>query len=339
MKNICKVKNTVLQMEKLIALNAFVTYNSDNIILKDEIKWFQLKAVRKMELINISGNTFYIPGKTNIGLVKYGDGVVLIDSGNDKEAGRKLRQLLDSEGLKVKYILNTHSNADHIGANAYLMNQYNCDSYSYGLEVIFSKHPELESSFLYGGFPTSNMKNKFLMAKACQMKDISELETDIEYFKIDGHFHDMVAYKTLDNVYFLGDSLFPKDIIEKYHLFYILDVKSYLETLTILEKLNDEGDAYFVPSHGVLSTNIKEVIDLNRNKILEVIELIKTLASNKISFDQLFKAILDKYKITLDLNQYLLVGSTIRNYLSYLYEQGKIGFVFEDNILYYLKKD
>ena len=111
-------------------------------------------------LVHVRGNTYYLPGKTNIGVILEDNQVILIDSGNDKDAGRKLRQIFDKNEVSVKYILNTHSNADHIGANAYLMNQYNCPSYSLGKEVVLSKYTELESSLLYGGFPTKKMQNK-----------------------------------------------------------------------------------------------------------------------------------------------------------------------------------
>ena len=73
------------------------------------------------ELMQVSEHCYYIQSPAKIGLVKLKDTeVCLIDSGNDKEAGRKVRQILDKNGWKLTAIYNTHSNADHIGGNRYL---------------------------------------------------------------------------------------------------------------------------------------------------------------------------------------------------------------------------
>ena len=51
------------------------------------------------ELIQVLNNTYYINCPAKIGLYLDVDkGVYLIDSGNDKEAGRKVRQILDKNG-------------------------------------------------------------------------------------------------------------------------------------------------------------------------------------------------------------------------------------------------
>lgn len=48
------------------------------------------------ELIQVSEQSYYIESPAKIGLVKLNDKeVCLIDSGNDKDAGRKVRQILD----------------------------------------------------------------------------------------------------------------------------------------------------------------------------------------------------------------------------------------------------
>ena len=97
------------------------------------------------ELNQVSGNSYYIQSPAKIGLVRLNDtDVCLIDSGNDKEAGRKVRQLLDQNGWRLTAIYNTHSNADHIGGNQYLQNQTGCKVYAPGIECDLTRHPLLE---------------------------------------------------------------------------------------------------------------------------------------------------------------------------------------------------
>ena len=51
------------------------------------------------ELISITDNCFYIQSPAKIGLVKTGpDEVCIIDSGNDKDAGKKVKKHLDANG-------------------------------------------------------------------------------------------------------------------------------------------------------------------------------------------------------------------------------------------------
>ena len=89
------------------------------------------------ELIQIPDtNCYYIQSPAKIGLVKLDDSrVCLIDSGSDKDAGRKVRQHLDANGWQLSAIYNTHSNADHIGGNKYLQGQTGCQIYAPGHRV------------------------------------------------------------------------------------------------------------------------------------------------------------------------------------------------------------
>ena len=68
------------------------------------------------ELIQVSGGSYYVQSPAKAGLVRLNDtDVCLIDSGSDKDAGRKIRQILDKNGWHLTAICNTHSHADHIG--------------------------------------------------------------------------------------------------------------------------------------------------------------------------------------------------------------------------------
>ena len=106
------------------------------------------------ELTQAAANTYYIECPAKIGVWRAnGTDVYLIDSGNDRDAGRKVRQILDEHGWTLKGILNTHSNADHIGGNNYLQGKSGCPVFANGAEAALTRHPSLESALLYGGFP------------------------------------------------------------------------------------------------------------------------------------------------------------------------------------------
>ena len=75
------------------------------------------------ELIQVGTNTYVIDCPAKIGLFVEGERAFLIDSGNDKDAGKKVLKILESRGWQLAAILNTHSHADHIGgAQAVLEN-------------------------------------------------------------------------------------------------------------------------------------------------------------------------------------------------------------------------
>ncbi len=283
-----------------------------------------------MELIKVGEKTYYIKNPTNIGIYKIDDeNVYLIDTGNDKDAGKKILKIVEEQGWKVKGIISTHSNADHIGGNKVIQDRVGCDIYAYNIEKSFSEYPILESSFLYGGYPFKDIRNKFLLAKESKVKKLeSNLPEGLEYFELKGHFFDMIGIKTSDNVYFLADSLFSEETITKYHLFFIYDVKEFLNTL---EKLKDLKGSLYIPSHCEATDNILNLINLNKDKIQEISDKIYDICKTEVTFEEILKRIFDDYNLIMNANQYVLIGSTIRSYLSYLYDEGKITYQFKGN--------
>ena len=289
-----------------------------------------------MELIKVGEKTYYIKNPTNIGIYKVDEeNVYLIDSGNDKDAGKKIIKIVEEQGWKIKGIINTHSNADHIGGNKVIQDRTGCAIYAYNIEKSFTENPILEPSFLYGGYPFKDLRNKFLLAKESTVTNIeNNLPEGLEYISLKGHFFDMIGIKTSDDVYFLADSLFSEETIMKYHLFFIYDVREYLNTLDYLDTLKG---SLFIPSHCEASTDIKLLTSLNRNKFQEVLEFITKYCEKEVTFEEILKYIFDKYSLVMNANQYVLIGSTIRSYLSYLYDEGKITYEFKDNKMLWKK--
>lgn len=289
------------------------------------------------ELIQVAEQSYYIQTPSKIGLVKLNDtDVCLIDSGNDKDSGRKVRQILDAHNWRLTAIYNTHSNADHIGGNRYLQGQTGCKIYAPGIEREFTRHPILEPSFLYGAFPPQDLRHKFLMAQESDAVYLTKdtLPKGFEIISLPGHFFDMVGFRTPDDVVFLADCLFSKQILDKYQISFIYDVAAYLKTLEMVKSLTAK---IFVPAHAEATENIAPLAQYNIDKVQEIADKILTLCEEPLCFEVLLQKIFTAYDLTMDFAQYVLVGSTVRSYLAWLKDTGRINVSFEQNMLFWRK--
>lgn len=285
------------------------------------------------ELIQIAERNYYIQSPAKIGLIKLNDhDVCLIDSGNDKDAGRKIRQILTANGWRLTAIYNTHSNADHIGGNKYLQGQTGCKIYAPAIECAFTRHPLLEPSFLYGGFPFKDLCHKFLMA---QESDALELTSDVlpegfQMIPLPGHFFDMVGFRTPDDVVYLADCLSSRETLDKYQVGFIYDIAAYLKTLEMVKTLQAR---MFVPAHAAASDEIAGLAQYNIDKVVEISERILSMCGQPLCFESILKKLFDEYKLEMTYEQYVLVGSTVRSYLAWLKDTGRLYSLFDKNTL------
>lgn len=285
------------------------------------------------ELIQVAPHTYYIQSPAKIGVVETSDGhVVLIDSGNDKEAGRKVRQHLDRQGWTLDAIYNTHSNADHIGGNAYLAKQTGCALYAPGIEAAFTQHPILEPALLYGGYPMKALRHKFLLAQESNAQPLTpeHLPAGFELIPLPGHFFDMIGLRTPDDVVFLADCLSSQATLDKYQISYVYDVAAYLDTL---ERVKEMHAALFVPAHADATKDIAPLAQYNIDKVNEIAGHILDFCAAPHTFEEILQHLFTSYDLAMTFEQYALVGSTVRNYLSWLLDSEKLSANFTDNRL------
>lgn len=285
------------------------------------------------ELIQVSERSYYIQSPAKAGLVKLGGAdVCLIDSGSDKDAGRNIRRILDANGWRLTAIYNTHSNADHIGGNRYLQEQTGCRIYAPGIECAFTRHPLLEPAFLYGGCPPEELRHKFLMAKESRAEYLTgdRLPDGFETIPLPGHFFDMVGFRTPDGVVFLADCLSSKETLDKYRIGFLYDVGAYLDTLEMVKTLQA---ALFVPAHAAAAEEIAGLAQYNIEKVKEIAGDIMAWCREPQSAEELLQTLFTAYGLTMNFEQYALAGSTLRSYLSWLKDTGRLCAYFENNRL------
>lgn len=291
------------------------------------------------ELHQVGANSFYIQAPAKIGIFRLNEtDVCLIDSGNDKNAGRKVRQILDSQGWRLTAIYNTHSNADHIGGNRYLQQQTDCKIYAPDIECDFTNHPILEPAFLYGGFPCNDLRHKFLLAQESEAMPLTEncLPEGLSSIKLSGHFFDMVGYRTKDDVVYLADCLSSRETLDKYQIGFIYDIGEYLNTLESVKTMKAE---MFVPAHAEPTDNISELAQINIDKVFEIADKMYNICKTPVTFEKLLKTLFDDYGLIMNFEQYVLVGSTVRSYLSYLRDTERVDIQFYNNEMLWHSKE
>lgn len=307
-------------------------------------------SVTTEQLVKLTSHISYLKMPTNIGLLSIlqDDGrtdLYLVDSGNDETNGARLLDFIRSnfpDGT-LKAVINTHSHADHCGGNSYLVRKTGCEVWASKGEAYLMEFPEIETQLVWGGTPIHDIRSKYLLAEACKVSRVFDGEEEIKIqcaggnillkvISLPGHYVDQTGFLFTDTdgkrVLFAGDVLSGRNSIKKHWIQYLLDETKTKESLFKVSEI--EAD-FYIPGHGDIVTEIEGIAELNLLAILETENMILDELKTPKSMEELLKAVADRSNITLKTSQFCLIGSTLRSYLSGLYEAGKISYVIEEN--------
>ena len=291
------------------------------------------------KLVHVKGNTYYLDGAAKIGIIKNTNDPsrsIVVDTGLDDDAGRRLLKIMQENGMGVGTIINTHSHADHCGGNDIVKSRTGCAIYASPFDTGLIEYPELEPFYLYSAYPLKELNNKFLKAKGTKVDcvlgdgklDINGVELDI--VPLHGHTPGMIGVATSDNVLFAGDSFFSGYILKKHGIPYFTGIGESISTLLNIKRMRYD---YYVPSHGDALTSPEETLDANIKALEANMEYIADICSKALDREEIVAKLMGKYSISQNIPQYYLTVSTASAFLSHMTNEGMLTTLFEDNKL------
>jgi glyoxylase-like metal-dependent hydrolase (beta-lactamase superfamily II) len=281
------------------------------------------------EIIQAGEHTYYIENPARVGIYLEGSDAWLIDSGYSDTAAELIYDILTAYGWKLAGIIVTHSHPDHSGGCSWLQQKTGCGVFAHGLDVALTQHPVIHPSISYGGYPCRSLRGKGMMAEPCSVHEMSgNIPSGLEIIPLPGHFFDMVGIRTKDDVVFLADSICSETILKRYVITFLYDAEAYITTL---ENIAAMKAALFIPSHVKPVSNIRNLALLNKANVLSVADDITNWCSMPVTFEKLLQKVFSEYRRTMNFEQYCLVGSTLRSYLAWLKNSGRLQITFSSN--------
>lgn len=125
-----------------------------------------------MPLVWLTDHAGYLPGRVNLGLVRFGHQVLVVDAGLDDGSARRLMRELTPAGLKPVVVFLTHHHADHTGRAPRLLREGVTAAAASSVEASLIRHPYWEPHGLCGGaHPPGMMRKKFLMPAGVEVTE------------------------------------------------------------------------------------------------------------------------------------------------------------------------
>lgn len=290
-----------------------------------------------MELKQIGPKTFCIEHDTNIGIhFTEDDKMYLIDTGS-KGDGEKIDEILTQEGWVPSCIINTHTHIDHLGGNEFLMKKYEIPAYCTDYDMVFAHYSELEAAYMNGGYPAEKLRKIFAHPGMIGFRSIEkEPLAGVEWTYLPGHSFGMIGIRTLDDIWFLGDSYLSRSFLKQYPFGFIYNVGAYIDTL---ERLKGFKGKLFVPSHGIIESDIMETLEENRNSVEKICGMLCEVCREFRGQDEILQQMYERLRMHARPAQQALLSSTVKSYLTYLQDSSKLECRFVDNIMKWRTKE
>lgn len=290
-------------------------------------------TVREPASTQLSERVHAVLGAVNCAIVDLGGGqALLVDTGQDKDHGRRIRRALEELDLAAKIILNSHSHADHFGGNDYLLRQYPAAQvWAPEIEAEIIRSPDLEPIYLFhGAKPLAELTSKWLKGPASPVHRLvaaGQEQVDgvtFELFDTRGHAHRQLAV-LIDDVLLATDAVFGVETLAKYPLPFAQDVGGQLAAFDTVDRtMRDSAATVLLPGHGKPTTDVAGLVALNRKAVERACQAVLA-ACDGVGTETVLAEVAEKLELRMtDLPRYHLNFTTISAYLGYLRAEGRV---------------
>lgn len=291
--------------------------------------------------LELSEHVLYLPGAVNMALVVGQDRqAVIVDTGLDKDAGKRLKKACETLGVTPVAILNTHAHADHYGGNSFLLRTFDLPVYAPPFEASILENPYLEPVYLFGGAkPPPELLSKWLLAKPSKVTHVlkpGRLELAGLAFDIldtSGHAHTHYAVRVGD-VLIAADAVFGATVLERYPLPFGQDIGAQMESAA---RVADVGARVVLPGHGEPTEDVQALVQANLNAFARAAEAVAAACTGVGTEMVLKNAAAVLGLVMTDLPRYYLNLCVVSAYLSYLRETGRVELALQDNQVWWAR--
>lgn len=274
-----------------------------------------------MKLVHITGDTFYVPGMTNIGV--YHDYVV--DPGKNENVDWERPET--SFGRKFAIALVTHGHNDHFWHAADIRDR--------GARVYAPRdeRPMIENidvhmnGFFLGVRPPEGMKPWYFKGTPCPVDGaVEDLSMPLTAVPMTGHTNWQLGFMTPDGVLMPADAIVDKKVWDLKGIVYYTSIPDARRSLKAIMDTNAE---FVLPSHTPLLSRDEAAtlaeINLQGLDRLERI-VMDSLDHEGVSTEEAVSRVCLALKLKEDFNMHLVGETTVRAFLHDLYERKAVDY-------------